>query len=261
MPVTSTLVPVILCGGTGSAYTMSIPQECSMLEQLCSQIMQMHKSGQLQSRLELWAWILNHLNIKRFAEIGVWKGGFSEYILKNVSCIESYTMIDPWMSLPDWNKPLNRTKDFESVLRTVIERTAFAKEKLNILRGTTSSVSAMLKDEDLDMVYIDGDHTLRGIVIDMIRLLPKVKENGFIGGDDFTATPWQHSIEYEPTLVCPFAVYFSEAMSLPIAAIGQNQFLLRKSSDSGFSFTDTFSQYTDISLNKLPVRYGKLGSQ
>jgi hypothetical protein len=93
---------------------------------------------------------------------------------------------------------------------------------------------------------------LRGIVIDLIRVLPKIRQGGFIGGDDFTDTPWQHDFRFEPTLVCPFGVYFAEAMNLPIVALPFNQFLIHKDSAEGFSFVDTTGRYGDISLNKAP---------
>jgi hypothetical protein len=83
-------------------------------------------------------------------------------------------------------------------------------------------------------------------------VLPKIRQGGFIGGDDFTDTPWQHDFRFEPTLVCPFGVYFAEAMNLPIVALPFNQFLIHKDSTEGFSFVDTTGRYGDISLNKAP---------
>jgi hypothetical protein len=100
---------------------------------------------------------------------------------------------------------------------------------------------------------MDGDHTLRGITIDLIKVLPKVKEGGLIGGDDFASNPWQHDLRFEPTLVCPFAIYFAEAHNLPIVALPFKQFLIQKRAGSSFSFTDTTGEYRDFSLNKLPT--------
>ncbi len=105
-----------------------------------------------------------------------------------------------------------------------------------MLRGRTKEVIDEIPDGSLDFAYIDGDHTLRGITIDLIKLMPKVKEGGLIGGDDFTNTPWQHDIRFEPTLVCPFGIYFAEAMDLPIVALPFNQFLIEKTTGGVFSF-------------------------
>ncbi|MGO4566521.1 class I SAM-dependent methyltransferase [Rhizobium sp. 2YAF20] len=187
------------------------------------------------------------------AEIGVWKGDFAESILASNRQLELYYMVDPWANLPDWNKPYNISPElFEDIYREMDSRTAFASEKRVILRGRTKEMIDEIPDESLDFAYIDGDHTLRGITIDLIRVLPKIKDGGYIGGDDFTATPWQHDVKYEPTLVCPYSVYFAEAMNIPIVALAHDQFLIRKDRRSGFSFVDTTGGYSDLSLNKLP---------
>lgn len=111
-----------------------------------------------------------------------------------------------------------------------------------------------IPDGSLDFAYIDGDHTLRGITLDLSLILPKIKEGGFIGGDDFTCTPWQHSTDYEPTLVFPFAVFFAEANKYPIAALGRNQYLIHKDTTGGFRFIDPLSNYQDTSLSRLRLR-------
>ena len=56
---------------------------------------------------------------------------------------------------------------------------------------------------------------------------------------------------YEPTLVCPFAVYFAEAMRLPFVALPHKQFLIQRAADSVFSFVDLVETYSDLSLKKL----------
>src|SRR5437762_1102216 len=63
--------------------------------------------------------------------------------------------------------------------------------------------------------------------------------------------PWQHGSAYEPTLVCPFAIYFAEAMRLPFVALPHKQFLIQKAADTSFSFVDLTGTYSDLSLKKL----------
>lgn len=222
------------------------------LEDLSIELKRLNREKKLATRLELWAWLLNYYEVKTVAEIGVWRGEFSEYILRNVSSITSYIMIDPWANLATWNKPLNNTRNFDRVMEEAIERIQFAKEKVSVLRGCTAEMAQHIDDNSLDFVYIDGDHTLRGITIDLITILPKVSDHGLIGGDDFTRTPWQHSFEFEPTLVCPFAIYYAEASNYQIMAAGKNQFLMKKDAAKGFKFIDTYGHYSDLSLNRCP---------
>lgn len=205
------------------------------------------------NRYQLWNSIIKIVQAKTVAEIGVWKGDFAFEILSDSSEIERYYMIDPWANLPDWNKPFNVDKQvFDKIYDEAINKTSFAAEKIHILRGRTKEVIDEIPDNSLDFAYIDGDHTLRGITIDLIKLLPKIKPNGIIAGDDFTTNPWQHDVQFEPTLVCPFAVYFAEAMDLPITALHHNQFFIQKCENVPFSFIDVTNRYQDLSLNKLP---------
>jgi hypothetical protein len=203
-----------------------------------------------KNRLDLWIQIINQASPKNVAEIGVWKGDFAAQILSQCPSIQEYLMVDPWATLPDWNKPFNVSAEaFTEVYEEAMMQTEFASQKRVVLKGKTKDVIDEIEDESLDFVYIDGDHTLRGITMDLILILPKVRPGGLIAGDDFSLTPWQHSKKYEPTLVCPFAVYFAEAVNLPIHALRHKQFLIQKTCD-GFSFNDTTHAYSDLGLNK-----------
>ncbi len=203
------------------------------------------------ARTDLWARFLRETACGEIAEIGVWKGEFAATILRHCKGIRRYYMIDPWRRLNGWNKPAKVSdREFASVHREAMERTAFAKKKVFVLRGTTVEMIDRVADGQLDFVYVDGDHTLRGITTDLIRCFPKVRDGGFIGGDDFSRTIWQHPPEYEPTFVFPFAVYFAEATGSEIYALPYDQFLLRKpqSPRCAFSFVDLTGRYDDITL-------------
>lgn len=212
--------------------------------------LQFNKIGTgLDSRYQLWEQILRNTKAQIVAEIGVWKGTFAKYILERCDLITRYYMIDPWANLPNWNKPFNvSTEEFNEIYVEAIQKTEFAAAKRIILRGTSREVIDKIPEDSLDFAYIDGDHTLRGITIDLIKIYPKMKEGGFIGGDDFIADPWQQGTKYEPTLVCPFSIYFAEAMNLPIVVLPFNQFVIQKKANSAFSFIDTTGHYNNFSL-------------
>ena len=200
-------------------------------------------------RYDFWQKFINHFSCHYIAELGVYKGKFAEFTLKNCPEIQQYIMIDPWRNLDNWNKPANKDdKKFEAYYQETLGKTEFAADKRIVLRGKTTEVIDQIEDGSLDMVYIDGDHTLKGIAIDLISLWPKVKANGFVTGDDFSPTIWQHEKRFEPTLVFPFAVYFAEAMRTRIFALPYNQFVITKECQ-GFEFVDlTKGDYPDTSL-------------
>jgi predicted O-methyltransferase YrrM len=205
------------------------------------------------SRIDLWTRVVRETGARRMVEIGVWKGDYARDILAACPGVERYYMIDPWARLPDWNKPFNvATEVFDDVVAEAMAKTSFAADRITVLRGRTREVIDQIPDASLDFAYIDGDHTLRGITIDLIRLLPKMREGGIIGGDDFINTPWQHDIRFEPTLVCPFAIYFADAMDLPIVALPHSQFMIQRRAGARFRFLDTTGLFGDVSLNKPP---------
>lgn len=208
-------------------------------------------------RTDLWVNFINEHKIETMAEIGVWGGTFVAEILKNCDSIKKYYMIDPWRHLDDWNKPSNIDDNrFTELLKIATEATNFAADRRIILIGKTIEVLHEIPDDSLDFAYIDGDHTLKGITIDLVNVYDKVSSDGWIGGDDFSETIWQHQDNFEPTFVFPFAVYFAEAVDEPIHALEYDQFLIDKNHTQPFSFTDPTGKYKNIS-----VRNQMLGGQ
>ena len=203
------------------------------------------------NRVELWTRFAREAEARRVAEIGVYRGRFAARMLADCPAIETYYMVDPWRNLEDWNKPANTSDDeFERIFREAMERTSGHEGKRVVLRGTTTEVIDRLPDSSVDFAYIDGDHTLRGITIDLIRVFPKVRPGGWIGGDDFTPSIWQHADEYEPTLVFPLAVHFAEAVGARVYGLAHKQFLIEKTADGDHAFTDLTGRYGDTGLRR-----------
>lgn len=218
-------------------------------------------SSKSESRLDFWVEFLGAARVQRMAEIGVYQGEFAARILQRCESLTKYYMVDPWRHLDDWNKPTNQNDAvFEEFFRTAKDKTEFAANRRVILRGKTTDVIDQIPEDELDFAYIDGDHTLKGIAIDLIRVYPKVRLGGYIGGDDFTPTMWQHKIKFEPTLVFPFAVYFAEAVGATLYALPHSQFCLQKTGQTNFKFVDLTGQYEDIGLRSqlAPERLFKL---
>jgi hypothetical protein len=214
-----------------------------------------------QSRLDLWLEFIQRTQIERMVEIGVYQGDFAAAVLQHCENVTKYYMVDPWRHLDDWNKPSNENNEvFEHFFQTTKAKTDFAAARRVILRGKTTDVVDEIADGELDFAYIDGDHTLKGIAIDLIRIYPKVKLDGFVGGDDFTPTMWQHKASFEPTLVFPFVIYFAEAVGATIYALPNLQFCLQKTEYSKFSFIDLTGRYNEMGLRTqlAPERLLKL---
>jgi len=199
-------------------------------------------------RFDLWTRFLNRIEARRVAEIGVYRGAYAQRVLDACPALETYYMIDPWRHLDDWNKPANRGDDtFERFYAETMDKTSAHDAKRVVLRGRTTEVIDQIPDGSLDFAYIDGDHTLRGISIDLLAVLPKVRDGGWIGGDDFARSIWQHGADFEPTLVFPFAVYFAEATGTRIYGLPRKQFLIERGADA-FEFVDLTGKYGKLDL-------------
>jgi hypothetical protein len=179
------------------------------------------------NRLQLWARILAEQPARRVAEIGVWRGEFAQHILDQCPAVERYYMIDPWRQLDRWRRPLN-TPTIETAYEEALAATDAHADRRVVLRGTTAEVIDQIPDNSLDFAYVDGDHTLRGITIDLIRVWSKIRPGGIVGGDDFHPSIWEWGPRYEPNLVHPWAIYFAEAVDAPIEQMPCDQFLIRK---------------------------------
>jgi hypothetical protein len=189
------------------------------------------------------------MQLRRMAEIGVYRGEFAEAMLRACDSLTKYYMIDPWRHLSGWNKPSNHDDLlFEQFFEEVKAKTEFAAARTVLLRGTTTEVIDQVPDGDLDLAYIDGDHTLRGIAVDLIRCYPKVRTGGLLGGDDFTTDMWQHTTSFEPTLVFPFAIHFAEAVGATIYVLPYSQFCIQKTSQQNFIFLDLTNGYQETAL-------------
>jgi hypothetical protein len=222
-------------------------------------------ASEAAGRLELWTAFLNRIGAKTVAELGVAKGKFAERVLDDCPALERYYMIDPWRHLEDWNRPANTRNDerFQEVFEAAMANTRPHEAKRVVLRGRTQDVIDRIPDGSLDFAYVDGDHTLRGVTVDLIRVFRKVRDGGWIGGDDFTKSVWGHGARFEPTLVFPFAVHFAEAVGARIYGLPHRQFLIEKKPDAGFEFVDLTGKYgsTDLLRHMEPRENGKSGAE
>lgn len=124
------------------------------------------------------------LGFETGAEIGVYKGKFTEKF-----CQEGFKMfaIDNWLVWkgdPNNHQPQER-QDF------LYER---AKSRLShykncsVIRKNSSDAVKDFKPGSLDFVYIDADHSFRGIADDIHEWFQIIRSGGVISGHDYNYT-------------------------------------------------------------------------
>ena len=173
-------------------------------------------AGAAADRLELWTSFVQPSTSPRWRRSASTAGDFAARMLGERPAIERYYMIDPWRHLDDWNKPANQPDDiFEQFHDETMAKTEAQADKRIVLRGRTTEVVDRIPDGDLDLVYIDGDHTLRGITIDLVRLFPKVKRGRLRRRATTSAATSSSTGRLRAHPGVPYAVYFAEAVGRP----------------------------------------------
>lgn len=123
-------------------------------------------------------------NIKNgiFAEIGVCYGLMSENILRNNKSCNLYC-IDPYLSYNDYDDAC-KNEVGDNLYNSVKTRlTNEFKDRVKFVREFSNKASTIIKDE-LDFVYIDGNHKYKYVLEDITLWYEKLKIGGIIICDD-----------------------------------------------------------------------------
>lgn len=116
-----------------------------------------------------------------YVEIGTDSGNFAEFILKNTPCQKLYC-IDPWQKYDDYKDAINNVTGNE-LYEKVKNRLKIYGDRVEIIREFSLKGSSKVPDE-LDFVYIDGNHSYKYVMEDLRTWYPKVRTGGIIIGDD-----------------------------------------------------------------------------
>jgi len=117
------------------------------------------------------------------AEIGVYKGEYTEKFCK--AGLKMFG-IDPWVAFPGQGRTqqVQSRQDFLFGHATRL----LAPYDCTLIRKTSMEAFTDFKDESLDFIYIDGDHSFRGVAEDLYEWAKKVKKGGVISGHDYFCT-------------------------------------------------------------------------
>lgn len=120
------------------------------------------------------------MGFKVGAEIGVDKGEFSE---KLAAVGLSLYAIDPWRTYKNYS--ISRSQKKLDSLYEKARQLLSPYPKCTILRKTSMEAVEDFKNNSLDFVYIDGNHTFRYIAEDLAEWTKKVRKGGIVSGHDY----------------------------------------------------------------------------
>jgi predicted O-methyltransferase YrrM len=117
-------------------------------------------------------------------EIGVCHGFTTEYFLRNLPNISKIFAVDSYPSFVDWDGTRLTQERQEETKQRCIERLSKFEDRVSFVFESSATFSQKLKDESLDFIFIDGDHSYEATLKDCESYWSKVKFGGIFAGHD-----------------------------------------------------------------------------
>lgn len=127
------------------------------------------------------AQLFRHLDCRMGAEIGTERGLYAETICKTNPQLNLYC-VDPYKAYKGYREHKSQNKlngFFEEALARLMNY------DVTFIRKLSVEAAAGFKDNSLDFVYIDGNHSLLHVIQDLCYWVPKVRHGGIVAGHDF----------------------------------------------------------------------------
>lgn len=112
-------------------------------------------------------------------EIGVLKGENVRLLLDELTNIKTIYGVDPYVEHSD--QGTFRSQAYMDQYLEVADRNLKThKKKYKLVKKSSADAAADFKDESIDFVLLDGDHSYDGIKADIETYYPKLKKGGHI---------------------------------------------------------------------------------
>lgn len=121
----------------------------------------------MKERYDILTELINKFNFKNIAEVGCARGLCAKEILKNCK-LEKYYLIDNDMfSIVDYNDTFREHPHAK------------------FIRLPSNQAVKCIEDKELDLVFIDANHSYDNAKEDITLWLPKVRSGGILCGHDY----------------------------------------------------------------------------
>ena len=153
------------------AWTQSISGACGE-----------NRGAYLKLMAQMW-----DVKVRSIAEIGVYEGSLSKSLRYNFPEAHLY-LVDPWVLYEQYLEevagPVCRdVAEMEEAYASVC-RMFQGDPQVTIVRKFSSQAAADF-DGELDLLYIDGNHSYEFVKEDMLAWMPKVRSGGILSGHDY----------------------------------------------------------------------------
>ena len=126
----------------------------------------------------------------RIIEIGSYIG---ESTMIFADRFKEVVSVDPYINDYDLEDAACSFAPFDKVYEQFVRNT-LSIPNVKSIRETSQNAFSILKDQQWDMVYIDGLHTLEGVSYDIAHYKTIIKPGGFVCGHDYGWGNVRHAI-------------------------------------------------------------------
>lgn len=118
----------------------------------------------------------------KFLQIGAYTGDASLWLAQNILTGEFCELIDidTWLGS---DEEVHETINFVDVYKTYKERMKPYPQVTSIINSSFNTLQFLQKS--FDFVYVDGDHTAAGVLLDAELSWYRLKSNGILAFDDY----------------------------------------------------------------------------
>jgi len=119
-------------------------------------------------------------------EIGSFSGESTEVFIRSGK-IKKIVCVEPWSDIIYEPMRLLGNEVFQRFQSRIAKLKLELPElpEIVISRRLSAHTAPLLKDGEYDFIYIDGDHSYKGVKEDIINYFPKLKEDGILAGHDY----------------------------------------------------------------------------
>ena len=148
---------------------------------------------EIKSRSEFGKLFEHHKLTGKGVEVGVKERWNALQILQDFT--GHLYLVDIWENTDDFDHCKELLKDYS--------------DRVTFIRTNSVEAAELFKDEALDFVYIDADHSLKAVKADYNSWKPKVRQGGIISGHDYSFK-FPGVMQFVNGLMQKEKVYFTE---------------------------------------------------
>lgn len=117
-------------------------------------------------------------------EIGTCRAESTAYFLEKCPNIDLLTTIDPYKGYQDWNGEITQ-ETVERFMEVAKKNLKQYGKRVKMLREESVNAAGTFKDESVDFIFVDGDHSYDATLADCEAYYQKLKKGGIFCGHDY----------------------------------------------------------------------------